>query len=66
MGFRANRSCTDSLVTLTNNIHISFLAHEVAVAFLDITGAFDNVLPEAVESPLRLKKLEFPQDFANS
>ena len=45
MGFRLNRSCTDNLVTLINNIHISFLANEiVAAAFLDVTGAFDNVL----------------------
>ncbi|XP_012057459.1 PREDICTED: uncharacterized protein LOC105620578 [Atta cephalotes] len=59
-----NRSCTDSLVILTNNIHTSFLANEVvAAAFLDITGAFDNVLSEAVLSetqkigiPARLRK----------
>ena len=51
MGFRLNRLCTNSLVTLTNNIQTSFLVNEVvAAAFLDITGAFDNVLPEAVLS----------------
>jgi len=52
------------LVTLTNNIHTSFLANEViAAVFVDITGAFDNVLPEAILSetqkigvPARLRK----------
>jgi len=65
MDFRSNKSCTDSLVILTNNIHTSFLANEVvAAAFLDITGAFDNVLPEVVLS--ETEKLEFAQEFANS
>ena len=63
MRFRPNRSCINSLITLiTNNIQTSFLANEViAAAFLDITGAFDNMLPEAVLSekigiPTRLRK----------
>jgi len=61
MDFRSNRSCTDSLITLTNNIHTNFLANDVvAAAFLDITGVFD-VLPEVVLSekigvPARLRK----------
>lgn len=54
MGFRPNRSCSDSLVSLTNYIRTSFLTNEVvAAAFLDISGAFDNVLPEAVMLELR-------------
>ncbi|XP_018309354.1 RNA-directed DNA polymerase from mobile element jockey-like [Mycetomoellerius zeteki] len=54
MGFRPNRSCSDSLVTLTNKIQASFLNGEaVAAAFLDITGAFDNVLPLSVLTELR-------------
>lgn len=54
MGFRPNRSCSDSLVTLTNNIQTCFLKNEVvAAAFLDITGAFDNILPEKVLYELR-------------
>ncbi|NEV49194.1 reverse transcriptase family protein [Wolbachia pipientis] len=54
MGFRPNRSCSDNLVALTNNIQASFLAGEVmAVAFLDISGAFDNVLPETIISEFR-------------
>jgi len=51
MDFRPNRSCIDSLVILTNNIHTSFLANEVVAAvFLDITGAFDNMFLEAILS----------------
>ncbi|XP_018373152.1 PREDICTED: RNA-directed DNA polymerase from mobile element jockey-like [Trachymyrmex cornetzi] len=54
MGFRLNKSCSDSLVTLTNNIQASFLDGEVVVAvFLDIKGAFDNVLPQSVLTELR-------------
>ena len=59
MDFRPNRSCIDSLVILTNNIHTSFLANEiVAAAFLDITGAFDSVLSETqkIGIPAKLRK----------
>ncbi|XP_077278667.1 uncharacterized protein LOC143906439 [Temnothorax americanus] len=46
LGFRNAKSCLDSVITLTNNIKAGFLkgAYTVA-AFLDIDGAFDNVLP---------------------
>jgi len=43
MGFRPNRQLGYSH---TNNIHTSFLENVVAAAFFNITGVFDNVLPE--------------------
>ena len=62
MDFRPNRSCIDSLVTLTNNIQTSFLENEaVAIAFLDITGAFDNVLSKVVLS--KTQKIGVPAKF---
>jgi len=43
MGFRPNRQLGYSH---TNNIHTSFLENVIAAAFFNITGVFDNVLPE--------------------
>lgn len=45
-GFRSYKSCIDNLVILTNFIHSAFLKNQYAVGiFLDIKGAFDNVIP---------------------
>ncbi|XP_018364089.1 PREDICTED: RNA-directed DNA polymerase from mobile element jockey-like [Trachymyrmex cornetzi] len=45
-GFRPTRSCIDNLVTLTSNIRTGFIRRSPTVAvFLDIAGAFDNVIP---------------------
>jgi len=53
-GFRNSRSCIDNLVTLTNRIHTGFLRKESTIAiFLDIAGAFDNVIPNILIQELR-------------
>jgi len=53
-GFRASRSCTDNLVILTNRIHSGFLHGAFTFAvFLDIEGAFDNVIPSILVQDLR-------------
>jgi len=59
-GFRDFRSCADNLTILTNMIeyvHLAFMNRVPLLAvFLDITGAFDNVIP----SILDLRILRFP------
>jgi len=53
-GFRNSRSCIDNLVTLTNRIHTAFLRNASTVAvFLDIAGAFDNVIPNILIQEFR-------------
>ncbi|XP_018407393.1 PREDICTED: uncharacterized protein LOC108783345, partial [Cyphomyrmex costatus] len=53
MGFRSSRSCNDSL-TFTNQILTAVSSDESFVAvFLDITVAFDNILPSAVLNELK-------------
>jgi len=52
--FRNFRSCTDNLVTLTNQIYSAFLNNASIVAiFLDIADAFDNVIPNIFIQKLR-------------
>ncbi|XP_018405977.1 PREDICTED: uncharacterized protein LOC108782257 [Cyphomyrmex costatus] len=54
MGFRPHRSCADNLVVLTNHIRTAFSRGELTVAaFLDIKGAFDNVIPAILVNDLR-------------
>jgi len=46
LGFRPARSCIDSLVILTSDIHKGFINNSPTIRpFLDIKGAFDNVVP---------------------
>jgi len=53
-GFRNFRSCTDNLVMLTNRINSAFLNKAPTFAvFLDIAGAFDNVIPQILIQDLR-------------
>jgi len=63
MGFHPSRSCNNSLVTFTNYILRVVSTEEFLVAaFLDITGAFDNVHPLAISelknagAPASIKK----------
>lgn len=52
-GFRSGRSCQDNLVSLTSFVHAAFLKREVvACVFLDIAGAFDNVIPSVLSQDL--------------
>jgi len=45
-GFRPDRSCVDSLVLFSSDIHKGFASNSSTIAaFLDIKGAFDNVIP---------------------
>jgi len=45
LGFRPDRSCIDSLVILSSEIHKGFISKSITfAAFLDIKGAFDNVI----------------------
>jgi len=53
-GFRPSRSCADNLVTLTNRIQQGYLRRFPTIAvFLDIAGAFDNVIPSILDTDLR-------------
>jgi len=46
LGFRPDRSCIDSLVILTSDIYKGFIYNSsIVCAFLNIKGAFDNVIP---------------------
>lgn len=64
MDFCPSRSCADNLVTLSNNIQTAFLNGEVVVgAFLDIAGAFNNMLPEVI---VDLEILGYRLDYASS
>lgn len=53
-GFRKNMSCIDSLALLISEIQKQFYEknHLVAI-FLDIKGAFDNVIPEILVNDLK-------------
>jgi len=49
-GFRNFQSCTDNLTILTNHIHLAFLNKVPLIAvFLDVAGAFDNVISSLVQ-----------------
>jgi len=44
-GFRSSRSCIDNLTILTNSVQLAFTNKAPLIAvFLDIVGAFDNVI----------------------
>jgi len=54
LGFRPDRSCIDSLVILTSEIYKGFINNISTVcAFLDIKGAFDNVIPNILIQDLK-------------
>jgi len=58
-GFRTSRSCMDNLITLTNRIHWGFMRRMSTIAvFLDIAGAFDNVILSNLIKDLR--EIGFP------
>jgi len=51
--FRPDRSCIDSLVILSSEIHKGFINNSITfAAFLDIKGAFDNVIPNILVQEL--------------
>jgi len=62
-GFRSDRSCTDSLVIFSCDVHKGFACNSSTIeAFLDIKGAFDNVIPniliqelESIGIPARIR-----------
>jgi len=66
-GFRNFRSYIDNLVTLTNRIHSAFLNNASTIAvFLDIAGAFDNVIPNILIQDIlkqELRNVGFPACF---
>lgn len=52
-GFRKFRSCQDNLSILTTEIHTSFTRRtSTACLFLDLSNAFDNVIPSILISDL--------------
>lgn len=58
-GFRPARSCVDNLVLFTNSIRTALQrGHYSVIVFLDIEGAFDNVVPSILISDL--EKLGIP------
>lgn len=61
-GFRANRSCTDNLAILIANIHHKWNGnHLTGAIFVDIKGAFDNVLWDVLLD--RLSAMGIPDSF---
>jgi len=53
-GFRGSRSCMDNIIALTNRIQWGFMRRIPTTAvFLDIAGAFDNVVPSILIEDLR-------------
>jgi len=62
-GFRPDRSCTDSLVIFSGDVHKGFACNVSTIGtFLDIKGAFDNVIPniliqelESIGIPARIR-----------
>ncbi|XP_023311923.1 uncharacterized protein LOC108915083 [Anoplophora glabripennis] len=58
-GFRRGRSTNEALAILTNDIQISFTNNQSVMAtFLDIKGAYDNVLIDRLT--IKLNKLGIP------
>lgn len=52
-GFRKNKSCQDNIAILTTEIYNGFISRQsTACVFLDIVGAFDNVIPNILLSDL--------------
>lgn len=48
-GFRRGLSCTDTVSTLITDIHLANQGKKLTgVVFIDLVGAFDNVIPEAL------------------
>lgn len=63
-GFRRAKSCIDNLAILTSEIQLAFGENKNLVAlFIDIKGAYDNVLAEVLID--RLKRLGFPPTLLN-
>ncbi|XP_029680040.1 uncharacterized protein LOC115245731, partial [Formica exsecta] len=59
-GFRRGLSCMDNVATLITDIHLANRHRKfTGVVFLDLVGAFDNVLPEALL--ILLEKFGLPQ-----
>lgn len=53
-GFRQSKSCIDNLICITSYIHTGLIKNEfVACVFLDIKGAFDNVIPNILLRKLK-------------
>lgn len=53
-GFRSSKSCIDNVVILCNNIHSAFINSYTIGVFLDISGAFDNIIPSILIKELEL------------
>ncbi|XP_071572505.1 uncharacterized protein [Temnothorax nylanderi] len=59
-GFRKFRSCSDNLTILTSEIQEGFLQNKMTAAlFIDVKGAFDNVVPDILIRDLL--ELGFPK-----
>jgi len=59
LDFRPDRSCIDSLVILTSDIYKGFVNNSSTIcAFLDIKGAFDNIIPNILIQ--NLKNIDIP------
>lgn len=60
-GFRPGRSCSDNLSFLNLTVEEAFYKKEdVLACFLDVKGAFDNILPDILSEKLR--KLNCPSN----
>ena len=64
-GFQKGHSCSDNLTTLAINIDMAFSNNEdVLTAFLDVSGAFDNVNSDILlEKLAKLDCSEYPLHF---
>ncbi|KMQ85159.1 pol-like protein [Lasius niger] len=55
-GFRKNKSCHDNISMLSTEIYNGFVSRQsTACVFLDIAGAFDNVIPNIlIDDPIEM------------
>ena len=52
-GFRKNRSCADNLGILSSDLHLSLATNRITAAlFLDVSAAYDNVIPSILVQDL--------------
>lgn len=53
LGFRTNKSCNDNIGLLVTDINSGYLRNKyISVLFLDIAGAYDNVVPSILINDL--------------
>lgn len=60
-GFRKGKSCLDNIATLTTDIYNAYNGEFLGVVFIDIEGAYDNIIPSNILVE-NLKELRLPKN----